>query len=311
MALDLGDQVAGERAERTAQQEDDRDLARRRAGRSASTDCIAIVGGRRDRAGDRGADRGPPAPHVAGEEQAGDRREHERAGEAAGDRARGDGEHQLEAPRAAGSAVDGLGLQLVEASGSRANATSAIAREREVRRRSGGSSPKMIPAHDRDPAGRDGEPDEPRLDSGRGLVARGQRGRQAAEPFGWFASGHSELLPALAAGLFTSGFTRVRRQREAYPERGRCRRLADRAAARRLAVVLMVGLTGGIGSGKSTVAAHARRAGRGRRRRRRDRARGGRARDARRWPRSSRRSGPRSSRPTARSTGPRSPSGRS
>ena len=61
-----------------------------------STDCIAIVEPRPDRAGDRGADGRAPAPHVAGEQQPGDRREHERAGEAARGGARGDGEDQLE-----------------------------------------------------------------------------------------------------------------------------------------------------------------------------------------------------------------------
>ena len=106
MALDLGDQVAGERTERAAQQEHDRDLAGR-----------ALVGGvdrlhrdrghGRDDSGDRGADRGPAAPHVAGEQQPGDRGQHVGAGEAARDGADRDGQAQLEDHQQTGCGCSG------------------------------------------------------------------------------------------------------------------------------------------------------------------------------------------------------------
>ena len=71
--------------------------------------------------------------------------------------------------------------------------------------------------------------------------------------------------------------------------------------------MLLVGLTGGIGSGKSTVAELLAAEGRGRRRRRRGRAGSGRARRAGARARWSSASGPGSSTPTAGSTGPRWP----
>ena len=96
---------------------------------------------------------------------------------------------------------------------------------------------------------------------------------------------------------------RSSRQAEAYPEAGLSRRsaLARRSGSLPPLVdsgpVLMVGLTGGIGSGKSTVAGLLARAGRGRRRRRRDRPRSGRAGTRRRWRSSSSGSAPTSCAP--------------
>ena len=164
------------------------------------------------------------------------------------------------------------------------NTTSAIGgRAAKWLAASARSDPEDDPGADRDPPGRDGEPQEPRLDSGRGLVARGQRGREAAEPFGWFASWPQWAPPGDRCRAFTWGFTRfVGTGKRILRPPGRVP-VRSRAGAGRLVdspVVFMVGLTGGIGSGKSTVARHARRAGRRGGRRRRDRARGGRARHA-------------------------------
>ena len=188
-----------------------------------------------------------------------------------------------------------------------ANATSAIGREREVLARVAEHAEDDAGA-DRHPAGGDGEAHEPRLDAGRGLVARGQRGREAAEPFGWFASGHSELLPAAIAGLFTSGFTRfVGSRKRILRALDRCRlvrgpspaarRLAGRAHGRahgrdRLGEVDRGAACSSSGARSSSTPT-------------RSRARWS-SRARRRWPRSSRRSAPRSCAPTGRSTGPRS-----
>ncbi len=83
VALDLGDEVAGERAERTAEEVDDGDLARRAPiGRVDRLHEDRRAG--RHRTGDERSDGGPPTPHVAGEEEAGDGCEHEGTGQRAG-----------------------------------------------------------------------------------------------------------------------------------------------------------------------------------------------------------------------------------
>ena len=88
-----------------------------------------------------------------------------------------------------------------------ANMTSTIDVTHEVR---GGAAqhPEGDSGEDRDPAGGDREPDQPVLDLGRDRVARGQRGRQATEPFLRSASGHGELPPAIAPGRSRRAFTR-------------------------------------------------------------------------------------------------------
>ena len=102
-----------------------------------------------------------------------------------------------------------------------------------------------VPEHPEDEAGADRHPpgghreaQEPRFDAGRGLVARGQRGREAAEPFGRFASGHSGLLPAPCRADLHGGYA-LCRQPEAYPEgaRAECRSRSRtaRSVARTLA----------------------------------------------------------------------------
>ncbi len=274
VTFDVGDEVAGERTERTAEEEDDGDLAGR-AGVGLVDHLHGERGQHRHHARHDRADERPPAPHVAGEEESGDRREHERAREAAGRGAGGDGQCELEDDEHP-QAGRGVRLELVDGLDSR-----------EHHERDGGEAEVVVllaeeaeddPGEDRHPTGRDGQPDEAVLDSGRGRVARGQRGRQTADSFGRFASCHSMLRTGGVGRVFTSGLTRLIGRRQRIPSGRTVRRtlparqpsLCD--PTRRLRGVLMVGLTGGIGSGKSTVAALLVAAGRGRGRRRRDRA---------------------------------------
>ena len=179
MALDLADEIAGEGAERTTQEVDDGDLTRGASVRGV--DRLHRDGGSsREDTCDRGADGGAPAPDIAREEQAGNGRQDEGTREPAGGHGGGDGEDDLEEHRQV-HRPRGPRLHLTEGL-DRSERDERDARDREVVAGMAQDA-EEDPRADRDPAGGDREPDEPGFDSGRGLVARGQHGRQTAKTF--------------------------------------------------------------------------------------------------------------------------------